>query len=431
MIKAGRCHGATEAVRRLLRRAAPVIVVALLLVAGGAPLVAANPSLEGSPALAPPAAPAAPAVPDASPSPVVEITCVLSQASVVYGAPVTASGAVTPAAPGLQVSITLAGIEVATATTGADGLYAAEFTPVRGGDVAARLVPDGASSAARSLVVKPRVTVTTGAAVPFLTLRYVLKVEPAAYAGVVTTTLAHHGAFVGTYAGRVRGGVVTFELPLRGIGLFSVTSALPGTAELGARTVDKDVRAAAKRLAVGSRGPHVRGLVAALQRLRIRVPSVGETLTSDCGDAVVAFQKAYRLPRTYVVDGDDWRRLDTAKPVRPRYAGPSDHLEVDKSRQILMMVRGGKLRALIAVSTGATGNTPEGSFRIQQKHPATTSGYGGILFRTMGFYGNFAIHGYVPVPPYPASHGCIREPMWVADWIYDRAFVGERLYVYR
>ena len=95
-----------------------------------------------------------------------------------------------------------------------------------------------------------------------------------------------------------------------------------------------------------------------------------------------------------------------------------------------MMVRGGKLRGLIAVSTGATGNTPEGSFRIQQKHSYTTSGYGGILFRTMGFYGNFALHGYVPVPPYPASHGCIREPMWVADWVYDRAPLGERLYIY-
>ena len=48
----------------------------------------------------------------------------------------------------------------------------------------------------------------------------------------------------------------------------------------------------------------------------------------------------------------------------------------------------------------------------------------------MGFVGNFAIHGYPSVPPYPASHGCVREPMWVADWVYDQSFVGERLYVY-
>jgi len=48
----------------------------------------------------------------------------------------------------------------------------------------------------------------------------------------------------------------------------------------------------------------------------------------------------------------------------------------------------------------------------------------------MGFVGDFAIHGYDPVPPYPASHGCVREPMWAAPWVYDRSFVGERLYVY-
>jgi lipoprotein-anchoring transpeptidase ErfK/SrfK len=171
-------------------------------------------------------------------------------------------------------------------------------------------------------------------------------------------------------------------------------------------------------------------MLTALNRLKIRVPGIGTQFTSQCRDAVMAFQKAYRLPRTYTFGYDDWRKLDGAVPVKPRYAGPATHLEVDKGRQILMVVKSGKVFGLICVSTGATNNTPEGAFRIQQKHPYTTSGYGGILFRTMGFVGNFAIHGYVPVPPYPASHGCIREPMWVADWVYDHSFVGERLYVY-
>jgi lipoprotein-anchoring transpeptidase ErfK/SrfK len=50
---------------------------------------------------------------------------------------------------------------------------------------------------------------------------------------------------------------------------------------------------------------------------------------------------------------------------------------------------------------------------------------------TMGFYGNYAIHGYWSVPPYPASHGCVREPVWVAGWIFYRSFIGERVYIYR
>jgi lipoprotein-anchoring transpeptidase ErfK/SrfK len=145
----------------------------------------------------------------------------------------------------------------------------------------------------------------------------------------------------------------------------------------------------------------------------------------------MAFQKAYRLPRTYVFNTACWRKLDGAKTIKPRHSSPATHLEVDKTRQILMVVKKGKVFGLIAVSTGATGNTPEGSFHIQQKHPFTTSGYGGILVRTMGFVGNFAIHGYSPVPPYPASHGCVREPIWACYWVYDQSSVGEALFIYR
>jgi lipoprotein-anchoring transpeptidase ErfK/SrfK len=48
----------------------------------------------------------------------------------------------------------------------------------------------------------------------------------------------------------------------------------------------------------------------------------------------------------------------------------------------------------------------------------------------MTFHGNFAIHGYPSVPVYPASHGCVRVPMWLADWLYGQSPVGERIYIY-
>ena len=241
----------------------------------------------------------------------------------------------------------------------------------------------------------------------------------------------HRGARVATVKAAVRGGRAVLQVPLRGVDKFVVTLSLPAADGLAGRSLESTVRAKGERVASGSSGARVRGLLTALSRLHIRVPYIGSTFNSQCADAVMAFQKAYRLPRTYVFDGDDWRKLDGARPVKPRFSGPSTHIEVDKGRQILMVVKHGAVYGLIAVSTGATGNTPEGSFHIQQKHPYTTSGYGGILFRTMGFVGNFAIHGYAPVPPYPASHGCIREPMWVADWTYGQSWVGERLYVYR
>ncbi|MGH2450200.1 MAG: L,D-transpeptidase, partial [Candidatus Limnocylindria bacterium] len=60
-----------------------------------------------------------------------------------------------------------------------------------------------------------------------------------------------------------------------------------------------------------------------------------------------------------------------------------------------MVVRRGRVTAVLPVSTGATGNTPVGAFRILWKAPATSTWLGpGILYRTMTFQGNFAIHGW-------------------------------------
>ena len=107
------------------------------------------------------------------------------------------------------------------------------------------------------------------------------------------------------------------------------------------------------------------------------------------------------------------------------------HLEVDKTRQILMVVRNGQVTGVIPVSTGATGNTPVGHWRVLWKAPATSTWLGSaILYRTLTFHGGFAIHGYPSVPAYPASHGCVREPIWAADWTYTQTPVGESVYVF-
>ena len=127
----------------------------------------------------------------------------------------------------------------------------------------------------------------------------------------------------------------------------------------------------------------------------------------------------------------DWRKLDTARIIRAAHKSPATHIEIDKTRQILMIVKGGVPYGIIAVSTGRTGNTPVGTFHILWKAPSTSTWLGSaILWRTMDFHGNFAMHGYPEVPPYPASHGCVREPMWVANWTYVHSWVGETVYIH-
>lgn len=39
------------------------------------------------------------------------------------------------------------------------------------------------------------------------------------------------------------------------------------------------------------------------------------------------------------------------------------------------------------------------------------------------------MHGYPDVPPSPASHGCVRIPMWIATRVYGDVAVGPPIYV--
>ena len=257
-------------------------------------------------------------------------------------------------------------------------------------------------------------------------------VAPASYAGKVTLTVFHHSRKVAVVAGHAAAGALVLFVPTRGVGTFTVHITAAASGGLGdAPALRTTLTAGWRRLAVGSKGPYVRIMLKRLVALRFRVPGISSTVSTAAGDSIVAFQKAYGLPRTYVFDHTDWRKLDTAHIIKAAHKLPKTHIEIDKTRQILMIVKGGVPYGIIPCSTGATGNTPVGRFHILWKAPATTTWLGpAILWRTMCFYGNFAMHGYPEVPPYPASHGCVREPIWVADWTYQHSWVGETVYVH-
>jgi len=180
-------------------------------------------------------------------------------------------------------------------------------------------------------------------------------------------------------------------------------------------------------LSVGSRGPSVRILERRLRELRYALRGVDTFYAYDTSDAVLAFQKVHGMARTGRVDRAFWRRLQTARIARPRYAGGGHHIEVDKTRQVLFEVKGGRVVRVIHVSTGATGNTPIGRFHVYSKVPGfLPTG----MFDSSFFLRGFAIHGYPSVPSYPASHGCVRIPMWVAPSLFAANSYGETIYVY-
>jgi lipoprotein-anchoring transpeptidase ErfK/SrfK len=145
----------------------------------------------------------------------------------------------------------------------------------------------------------------------------------------------------------------------------------------------------------------------------------------DDYDAVIAFQKLHGLARTGRVDARFWQELQGASIPQARY--PGDHVEVSKGRQVLFVVRDGKVALIVPVSTGATGNTPLGHWRVYSRVPGFNAKE---MYFSSFFVGGFAIHGYHSVPPYPASHGCVRIPLWVAVRVYSLIDYGTAVYIY-
>ena len=364
------------------------------------------------------------------------VTLALDRARAAYGTTVTATGTVTPGAEGATVVLERLGAAgtwdaIATGTTDASGAFGVGFVAEARGPVRARAEASGALSGEQPLAVVPKVEVNEPRGRAFLGARLVAYVAPLAYEGQVLVRVRKYDRVVGRASGNVVDGQLRVRIPTPGIGGFSVRLSFPAWADVDAVNVFTRARAGARTLSVGARGSDVRALEKRLRHLHFRVSGVNTYFTHTTFDSVVAFQKAFGLPRTGVVGSRTWWTLGKVRGIRPRYTRPSPHIEVDKSRQILMVVRRGAVAATIPISSGATGNTPEGAFRILWKAPATGTWLGSaILYRTMTFHGNFAIHGYSSVPVYPASHGCVRVPMWLADWLYDQSPVGERIYIY-
>jgi N-acetylmuramoyl-L-alanine amidase len=179
----------------------------------------------------------------------------------------------------------------------------------------------------------------------------------------------------------------------------------------------------APRLYQGSRGHAVLVLERTLAAHQFALSNVDSVFGYDTLEAVYALQKLTGLPRTGIMTATVWTALARLRPPRPRLHG--DYIEVDKTRQVLFVVRASKVALIIPVSTGATGNTPIGLFHVYSKVPG-----GAVMYYANYFTGAFAVHGYVYVPPYPASHGCVRVPMCFAIRLYGLIPLNSRVYIH-
>ena len=71
-----------------------------------------------------------------------------------------------------------------------------------------------------------------------------------------------------------------------------------------------------------------------------------------------------------------------------------------------------------------------GDFKVQWKFNGERKASLGTLYYPSYFNGGIAVHGSPSIPPYPASHGCVRVPRFADKALYKMMPVGMPVFVY-
>jgi hypothetical protein len=176
---------------------------------------------------------------------------------------------------------------------------------------------------------------------------------------------------------------------------------------------------------------------ARLERLHIRVVGGADgQFGPRTANALCVFR--YLDPTLRVTTGTirhrDIRRLGLTErlPGKPRYRRS---LEILPKCQMMLESRHGRYIRAIPVSTGRPGHqTPSGRFKVDWKQPGWHESNiysGGMMYDSLFFTSaGHAIHGSTDVPPFPASHGCVRVSVDDANGLFGRTSTGTRIVVH-
>ena len=178
----------------------------------------------------------------------------------------------------------------------------------------------------------------------------------------------------------------------------------------------------------GDKGPAVAALQRRLHTLGYWLGARNDTFGLLTEQAVTAFQKVEGLGPDGVAGPATLAALEGA--TRPTTSAKGDLIEIDKGHQVLFVVRGGSVAWTLNVSTGTErpyrvngrtelADTPPGHWTVDWVVDGVDVGDLGALYRPRYFHEDgIAVHGYHSVPPYPASHGCVRVTEAAMDWLW-------------
>ena len=189
----------------------------------------------------------------------------------------------------------------------------------------------------------------------------------------------------------------------------------------------------------GSRGPQVLELQRRLSSLGYWLGTANGTFGPLTTQAVYALQGAAGLSRDGVVGPAT--RAALAKGTRPTVRSTGRALEVDLARGLAIFVRDGRAFRILHTSTGTftkythegksyLADTPRGSWRVSWRVNGVRDGELGEMYKPIYFHHDgIAVHGYGSVPPYPASHGCVRVTNAAIDMIWRERLMPSNMRV--
>ena len=189
--------------------------------------------------------------------------------------------------------------------------------------------------------------------------------------------------------------------------------------------------------------PDAKVVMMQLKVLGYWVDSSFSPKTPQNKQAIIAFQKIQRLPRTGKLSEKIIASIWCSVTPAAKDTMHRDHIEVDLNRQVLLVVDSvGKVNHILSVSTGngkrffypdkgwEEARTPRGKFKVYYKISGWRKSKLGMLFDPLYISGGFAIHGAKEVPVVPASHGCIRIPIFAADELFRNTPIGTIVVIY-
>ena len=256
-------------------------------------------------------------------------------------------------------------------------------------------------------------------------------VQPAVPGEVVALRVFRHGKL----SKRIRrsvdaGGRFQFQVKVgKPGGLRLFVSHAASEMQAAFRTPAERIEVVRWRAGLGAAGVRVLLLQRALHRLRFATPVTGrfDALTAN---AVNAFRKTNRMGASGNASPGVYAMLLRGEGAfKLRYPRAGKHVEFDWSRQVVVLADHGRPYRVYHTSSGAPATpTVFGTYHFYQKTRGTNAK--GMVDSSY-FIRGYAIHGYVSVPSYPASHGCLRVPIPNAASIYNWIDLGDTIFSYR